>query len=72
LYGRVLGKEWVWTRYAKRGQDNLDNVYPLKAGEQTLTIKLPKGGRPNYQFHLNKLIITNDQSFVPEGKLGIF
>ncbi|MCL2639729.1 MAG: fibronectin type III domain-containing protein [Phycisphaerales bacterium] len=73
LYGRTIGNDWLWTRFcvnsSRKGQES---IYPLKAGEQTLTIKLPKGGRPRYELHLNKLIITNDQSFIPDGKLCIY
>ncbi|MCL2641669.1 MAG: hypothetical protein FWD53_12545, partial [Phycisphaerales bacterium] len=74
LYGRVISKEWLWSRYctssAKKGDEG---IYRLKAGEQTLTITMPKspGARGN-ELHLNKLIITNDQSFVPDGKLCIY
>ncbi|MCL2645490.1 MAG: hypothetical protein FWD61_00625 [Phycisphaerales bacterium] len=73
LYGKVFSKEWLWSRYcpnsAKKG---MEGIYHLKAGEQTLTITRSKLlGRPN-ELHLNKLIITNDQSFVPDGKLCIF
>ncbi|MCL2645493.1 MAG: hypothetical protein FWD61_00640 [Phycisphaerales bacterium] len=74
LYGKVISKEWLWTRYcinsAKKGGES---IYHLKAGEQTLTITFPEplGARGN-EIHLNRLIITNDQSFVPDGKLCIY
>ncbi|MCL2639652.1 MAG: fibronectin type III domain-containing protein [Phycisphaerales bacterium] len=73
LYGKVLSKEWLWSRYgpssAKKGGEGL---YRLKAGEQTLTITRPKPLGRSAEFQLNKLIITNDQSFVPEGRVCIF
>jgi len=67
LYGDVISDEWVWTRY-NAGAQKAQGIYRLKAGEQTLKITINAPGRVK-EFHVNKLIITTDQSFVPDGKL---
>ncbi|MCL2645491.1 MAG: fibronectin type III domain-containing protein [Phycisphaerales bacterium] len=70
LYGQVISGEFIWSRYCNGFKKGQESVYHLKAGENTLKITLHSIGRVS-EFHLNKLIITNDQSFVPDGKLGI-
>ncbi|MCL2648626.1 MAG: hypothetical protein FWD61_16750, partial [Phycisphaerales bacterium] len=74
LYGKVISNEFVWSRYCVGSQKGQESIYHLKAGEQTLKITLNATGPIGRvkEFHLNKLIITNDQSFVPEGKLSIY
>jgi len=70
LYGQVISDEHIWTRYCNGLKKGQESVYRLKAGENTIQMTLHSLGRVA-EFHLNKLIITNDQSFVPDGKLGI-
>jgi hypothetical protein len=68
LYGNVISKDFLWSRDhggAKEG------ICHLKAGENTVKMSFPAKGRAK-EFQLNKLLITNDHSFVPNGKLSIY
>ncbi|MCL2641442.1 MAG: fibronectin type III domain-containing protein, partial [Phycisphaerales bacterium] len=71
LFGQRIGDEFLWSRYNSGHRKGLEGIYPMKAGENTLKITLAPKVRVK-EFHLNKLIITNDQSFVPDGKLCIY
>ncbi|MCL2646373.1 MAG: fibronectin type III domain-containing protein [Phycisphaerales bacterium] len=71
LYGNLISKEFLWSRYSVWIKKGTEGIYSLKAGENTIKITLIPGGRVN-ELDLNKLIITNDQSFIPDGKLCIY
>ncbi|MCL2640068.1 MAG: hypothetical protein FWD53_04415 [Phycisphaerales bacterium] len=68
LRGRVLRKEFVWTRFTPLWSGNGNGVFHLKAGPRKLLLETTST-KPLF---FNKFVITNDQSYVPPGKLCTF
>ncbi len=66
LGGRQMGTEWVWSRYRFLWSKQVNGILRLSAGKHKLTIT------PNQPIHLDRMIITNDLSLVPKGKLCTF
>jgi hypothetical protein len=66
LYGQALGPVWVWHRYRFRWGEQANGILHLTAGEHTLSLSIDQ------PIHLDQLVLTNDQSYVPEGRLCTF
>jgi hypothetical protein len=67
LRGLVVSREYEWSRYRLSGQSNKQGVIFLKAGEHSIRFSSPTA-----KIYLDKLIITNDHSFVPSGRICTF
>jgi hypothetical protein len=66
LYGQALGPVWVWHRYRFRWGEQANGILPLTAGEHILSLSI------DHPIHLDQLVLTNDLSYVPEGRLCTF
>ncbi|MCL2648478.1 MAG: fibronectin type III domain-containing protein [Phycisphaerales bacterium] len=68
LGGRAIHQEFIWTRFTPLWSGLGNGVFHLKAGPHTLSLKTTSTN----PLHLNKLVITNDHSYVPSGHLCTF
>lgn len=63
---KARSKQWLWSRYRFCFGRRNNAVLRLKPGEHTLSITVRS------PIHLDRLVITNDLSHVPAGKLCTF
>jgi len=66
LGGKALKSDFVWSKFIFLWTRDGNGIQPLKPGEHTISIST------NSPIQIDKLIITNDQSLVPAGKLCTF